>query len=314
MRLAVALDLRDLVQRLPLDPGLGIFPVHLLALVALAHREHDAVGQVAIMRQGQHIAAGALLVGGHPLPQVPRIRTAVRRGHGERLHLARLGLAIAVNDDTVHVVALDQRGPFIADEGGKLAGVIMVLGRLDDAVPGCLVRLRAGQNLQFRIERVVREFFNDVQRRLDPFSTAGPNLARQLGADLARRDQGIGLIEHGEQAHVVRMVRHHQPVERPRQAGGNARARGYLLAAGEPVGIFRAQARAERARIHRQRSVQMGVAPVHAGGEAAIRIGREAILWKNPFQALRIGWRLLCARIEDPEQSHHEHKQERISV
>ena len=105
MRLAVALGLRGLVEPLPSCPLLGILPVDRLA-EGLDDGEHQAVAQIAVVRDGQHAAAGLLLVG---LPSTSRARAGLslpeRRIHGERLDLARLVAVVAEDDVAVQVVA-----------------------------------------------------------------------------------------------------------------------------------------------------------------------------------------------------------------
>ena len=63
MRLTVPLDLGDLVERLPPRAGLGVLQVHRLAAERLHHGEHDAVAQVAVVANGERLAAGLVLVG-----------------------------------------------------------------------------------------------------------------------------------------------------------------------------------------------------------------------------------------------------------
>ena len=62
MRLAVALDLRGLVERLPAHAVLGIFAVDPLAGERLDDREHAAVAQIAVVREGEDFGAGLFLV------------------------------------------------------------------------------------------------------------------------------------------------------------------------------------------------------------------------------------------------------------
>ena len=54
MRLAVALDLRHLVDRLESRPRLRIFASQ-AAAVEIDQREHAPVGQVAVVRNGEHL-------------------------------------------------------------------------------------------------------------------------------------------------------------------------------------------------------------------------------------------------------------------
>ena len=77
--LAVALDLRRFVEALPLGAGLGIFAVDRLAGERLDDRKHAAVGEIAVVGDGEHVAAGLVLVGCHPFPQVARIVAARRQ-------------------------------------------------------------------------------------------------------------------------------------------------------------------------------------------------------------------------------------------
>ena len=63
MRLAVALGLGHLVEPLPPGALLDIVLVDRLAGEGLDHREHAAVGEVAVVRDRQHVAAGLVLVG-----------------------------------------------------------------------------------------------------------------------------------------------------------------------------------------------------------------------------------------------------------
>ena len=55
MRLAVAFDLRDFIQRLPAHAILGVFAVDLLPCERLDDREHDAVAQIAVMSESEHV-------------------------------------------------------------------------------------------------------------------------------------------------------------------------------------------------------------------------------------------------------------------
>ena len=81
---------RGLVEPLPLARVLRILPVHRLAGERFDDREHAAVAEVAVVGDGEHAAAGLLLVGGHPLPQVAWVVAAHRRLRRKRLDLARL--------------------------------------------------------------------------------------------------------------------------------------------------------------------------------------------------------------------------------
>src|SRR6185436_14230517 len=90
MRLAVTLDLRGLVERLPTNTALGIFTVDPSAGERLDDREHAAVAQIAVVREGEDFGAGLFFDHGHPLPQIAGIGTAERRQRRERLDEAGL--------------------------------------------------------------------------------------------------------------------------------------------------------------------------------------------------------------------------------
>ena len=105
MRLAVALHLRGLVEPLPLRARLGILAIDRFA-ERLDDREHLAVAQVAVVRDGQHAAAGLLFVGVHPFPQLDGIVAAQRRRAGDRLDLAGFVAVVAEDDVAMEVVAL----------------------------------------------------------------------------------------------------------------------------------------------------------------------------------------------------------------
>ena len=72
MRLAITLGLRGLVQPFPSRPLLGILAVDPFA-EGLDDGEHQAVAKIAVVRDGEHAAAGLVLVGLHPLPEVCRV-------------------------------------------------------------------------------------------------------------------------------------------------------------------------------------------------------------------------------------------------
>jgi len=69
MGFAVALDLGDLDDRFAQRPRLYIGGVN-GAAVKFVHREHPAVRDIAVMRNGEHLAAGLLLVCGHVGPEL----------------------------------------------------------------------------------------------------------------------------------------------------------------------------------------------------------------------------------------------------
>ena len=134
--LAIPFDLGGFVKRLPLVAGRCVLEIDGFAGEGLDDREHDAVGEVAVMGDGQHLAAGLVLVCLHPVPQVARVVAALRLQRGVRLHHAGPLTVIAVNQNPVEIVAASVRCPLPADKGGELAGLVVLLGRIDGLVPG----------------------------------------------------------------------------------------------------------------------------------------------------------------------------------
>ena len=101
MGLAVTLDLRRLQEWLVAGARLGIGPVHGFSVEGL-RRIHLAIAQVAVVRDGEHLAAGLLRVRVHVLPEVRWI-LAVEGGKGNDLvHAVR---AVAENDGAMKIVA-----------------------------------------------------------------------------------------------------------------------------------------------------------------------------------------------------------------
>ena len=124
MRLAVALDLRHLVDRLEPRPRLGIGARQPAAL-EIDQREHAPVRQIAVVRDGEHLAAGLLGIGIEEFPQHRRV-FAVEGG--ERHDLVGLVLAVAEDHDAMQVVAAVVGRPLIADQRGKPPGLVVAFG------------------------------------------------------------------------------------------------------------------------------------------------------------------------------------------
>jgi hypothetical protein len=113
MRLAIALDLRGFVQRLPAYAALGVRAVDPLAAERFDDREHAAIAEIAVVRDGEDLRAGLLLAHHHPFPQVARIGAAQRRLRRVRFDQACFCAAVAEDDVPVQVVALVVRGPLV---------------------------------------------------------------------------------------------------------------------------------------------------------------------------------------------------------
>src|SRR4029450_6909451 len=114
VRCAVALGLGGFVEPLPLEPGLDVLAVDLLA-EGLYGGEHAAVAQVAVVGDREAVAGGLGFRGRHPFPEVLGLVAAEGRLGGVGLDQARLGAVLAEEDVAVKVVALGIRGPVVPD-------------------------------------------------------------------------------------------------------------------------------------------------------------------------------------------------------
>ncbi len=130
MRLAIALHLGDLEQRLPARAALGVVSGHGLALDGLC--KHDAVADVGIVRDRQDVAAGLLLIVGQKAPESLGIR-AVKRAEGQ--HLFHPKGPVTKDYDPVQVVAIRGRAPFVPVECSEGAGLVVSGGSVNDLIP-----------------------------------------------------------------------------------------------------------------------------------------------------------------------------------
>ena len=129
MRFRRALELLDLGERLVVDPRLRPRSVDRPAFAVDFQREHDAVGEVRVVRDRQQLVPClALLV--HPVPQVLRM-TRVDRGERHRRNLLR----VFKDDVAVHVPIGRRRAPFVAGEGRELARLVVLVGGFHDSLP-----------------------------------------------------------------------------------------------------------------------------------------------------------------------------------
>ncbi len=210
MRFALTLGLDGLEQRLPAGarfrPFLGgILPIKGREL------EHAPVREVAVVRNGEHGAAGLLLPVLHPLPEVFRV-FRLEGGHGE--DLVRLVLAVPVDDVAMQVVAAAcVRGPLVGDEGGEAARLVVLLH-------DCVVLL-PDRRRELRVHDRGRQPL--VGLRVDELHGCGGSLFRARCHHLIPAlHYGIGHqlrvtdLELGNDAHAVGMIGDGDPIERPR--------------------------------------------------------------------------------------------------
>ena len=291
MSLAVALDLGDFVERLPLRAQARIGLVDPAAGIGRLGREHPAVRQVAVVRQGEHLPAGLGLVVGQPLVEVERIGGADRRLRRQRHHLPGAVAVVAKDDVAVQVVALRHGGPFETDEGREAAGVVEAFGRVDDLVPDRGVDGRAGAVVLDDLlgQGELREVGDQVQCRCRGSVAALPE---PFGPRLALRDAddvGGALLQVRRETHQVGMIGDDDPVERPAQLERQPGGGDHFFAPGRAVGLFQAQRVAEQPGIGRKTGVQMRVAPEHVAGKRTLGIGRVALARIECAQRCPIG-------------------------
>ena len=263
VRLAVALDLGHLVQRLPLDARLRILTrQRLFAGGVDVPREHPAVGEVAVVGDRQYLAAGLVLIGLQNLPEIFRRGAARGRISRERLGLARLVGAVTIDDHTMQVVARRHlRGPLVADERRELAGLVILLGRVERDLPRRPVGLRAGEIHQGLGEGAPREVVDDFKRRRVPLpglDHVRPLLPGGIGEEFRLFSEQVR-----EKSHIVGVIGHHEEIERARQLRLLTAGSHHFLAAREAVCVFDAEAIAECARVHRHGGVQVRVTEEH---------------------------------------------------
>src|ERR1019366_557908 len=132
MGLAVTLYLRRFQQWLVTGASLGIGPVHRFSIEGL-RRVHDAIAQVAVVRDGEHLAARLRGVCVHVLPEVRWI-LAVEGGEGDDLvHAVRV---VAKDDGAMKVIAARRGSPLKAVERRENARLVPLLGCSGCVRPG----------------------------------------------------------------------------------------------------------------------------------------------------------------------------------
>ena len=210
------------------------------------------------MSYRQDIAAGLVLIGLHPFPQIARV-VAAEGAHGnEWFDLARLVAIVAENHVSVEVVAAGVRRPLIADERGEMARIIGFLGGFDSVLPGALVGKRSRERQKRLRKSPLRECNNHFDCRvcaLPPLDHVIPFPAGRI-----RQHRRLTAEQIWKEPHIVGVIRYNQEVERPRQLGWLSRRSRDLLALGKAVSVARTQAGAEGTGVKGIHSVKMGIA------------------------------------------------------
>jgi len=76
-----------------------------------------------------------------------------------------------------------------------------------------------------------------------------------------------------KEAHVVGVVGNHEEIERPRQARRRPVGRDDFITSSETIPIVEAEPVSERAGVHRDVGVQMGVTPKWPARKTTLRVG-----------------------------------------
>jgi hypothetical protein len=86
-----------------------------------------------------------------------------------------------------------------------------------------------------------------------------------------------------KETHVIGMIGDDEEIERARELHWLATRCRDFFAAGEAIGVARAEPRAERPSVHRKRGMQMRIAEERARWEVTTRVGRIRGLLMHPF-------------------------------
>src|SRR5271169_7267120 len=124
---AVALDLGYFVKSFAKGAGFSILAVYRLSGERLDDGEHTPIADIAVVRDGKHMATGFFFVPAHPLPQVAGIIAAERLLRRIRFNEAGSAPIVAKNNVAVKVVPASGGSPLVADERGKAARIIGLL-------------------------------------------------------------------------------------------------------------------------------------------------------------------------------------------
>ena len=232
MRLAVALDLGNFIDRFPATSGFRIAPVDRRPFEGL-DREHRSVRPVTVMRDRQDLAIRLFLVGGQIAPQILGI-FGIEHRVGQYLRGA-FG-AVAEDDHAMQVVALRNGAPLKSDEGGEPSGVVEVIRGRHKAMPYRAFDFFVIDEL-FSLGHAFEEFPKRAVGLLGP----GPEALVQGLAIGIGKQRGIACVQQDGKAHVLRMVRYNQKVQRAEQLDARATASRNLFSACEPECRVRTQ-------------------------------------------------------------------------
>ena len=181
------------------------------------HGEHPAVGEVAVVRDGEDLGAGAVLEVRHVGPEVLGVLAVVLR-EGQRL-VGDAGVA-AEEHVAVQVVAAD-RGPLEADDRGEGPGVVVAVGERGVGLPGVADRALALDRRLVAGERA-DDLHGGGEDRVD---VAAGQLGVPALARLGREHLGVAGEQLRHQAVHLGVVGDDEEVERAAELGAQAAGR-----------------------------------------------------------------------------------------
>ena len=267
MALAVALDLGDFNQRLAGGTSAGIIRRN-GSSARLHHFKHQAVRNIAVMRNGEHLTAGFLFIGVHIVPQlVDRIGAFGLWVIGTNLVGPRF--AIAKDDNAVQIVAIGHERIFKAHERSELAGLVIALDDAGMALPNlhCAFGLLfAWQNAaEFAFTSSVDQFHRCALAALMPFMHhIVPAQQRRILDHHTRR-----IIKPLGRAKAAAMIGDNKEIERSVELCLQAPGRFHFFAARKTQRLFRPKLYAKAKCVDRIGSMQMGITPQQFGRDAA---------------------------------------------
>ncbi len=259
MAFAVALDLRDLDDRLPPGTQARVIGRH-LAAVRPFHFEHHPVGQVRIVRNGQRLSARLAFVGGHVIPQLRGLRIET----GKRYSLLRPVAAVAEHHHPVEIVAIRHQRPLEAGKGGEDTRLVERIDRIEMFLPDFLRRLcgplRIAQSVrQSPVSRRCNQFRHGPDRGIPAFAQHGlPSPQCRIAHQWTR-----GIHQTLGRTQPVRVIGNDEKIERAIELGGHSRRRRHFFAPRKAQSRFRTETHAEAEGIDRIVGVEVRVAPIH---------------------------------------------------
>jgi hypothetical protein len=138
--------------------------------------------------------------------------------------------------------------------------------------------------------------FEEFPKRAVGLLGPGPEaLVHGLAIGISEQ-RGIACVQQDGKAHVLRMVRYNQKVQRAEQLDARATASRKLFSACEPECRVRAQCVADETGVWRVGGVMVRVAPKHTVREMHIHVGRVVRLVIGGLVRLDREFLRLCAR------------------